>query len=51
MSPSVREIIELNLNHYRTLLKTEGDVAKRRTIAKLLAEEETKLVKLLRLQA
>ena len=47
MSPSVRMIIELNIKHYRELLKSETDVAKRRTIAQLLAEEEAKLAKLI----
>lgn len=41
-----RAIIELNIRHYRDLLKRENDAAKRRTIQKLLAEEEAKLVKL-----
>jgi hypothetical protein len=36
----------LNIEHYRRLLKTETDESKRQTIAKLLAEEETKLAKL-----
>ncbi|HEY6994763.1 MAG TPA: hypothetical protein VH397_13695 [Xanthobacteraceae bacterium] len=45
--PSARTIIELNIEHYRNLLKDEADAAKRRTIAKLLAEEEAKLAKLL----
>lgn len=39
-------IVELNIKHYRHLLKTETDPAKRRTIATLLAEEEARLVKL-----
>ena len=47
MSPSVRMIIELNIKHYRDLLKTETDASKRQTISKLLAEEEAKLAKLL----
>ena len=42
-----RTIIELNIKHYRELLKSETDVAKRQTITKLLAEEETKLARLL----
>lgn len=45
--PSARAIIELNIEHYRNLLKDEADASKRRTIAKLLAEEEAKLAKLL----
>ena len=43
MGPSARTIIELNIQHYRLLLKTETDPAKQKTIAKLLAEEEAKL--------
>jgi hypothetical protein len=46
MSPSVRMIIELNIRHYRELLKTERDLSKRRTIEQLLAKEEAKLAKL-----
>ena len=40
-------IIELNIQHYRELLRGETSAAKRQTIAKLLAEEEAKLAKLL----
>lgn len=36
-------IIELNIEHYRSLLTSESNPAKRQTIAKLLAEEEAKL--------
>ena len=43
MNPSARVIIELNIKHYRELLKTERDASKRTTILKLLAEEEQKL--------
>jgi hypothetical protein len=39
-------IVQLNIEHYRRLLKTEIDESKRQTIAKLLAEEEAKLAKL-----
>lgn len=46
MSFPARTIIELNINHYRELLKTETDPLQRRTIAKLLAEEEARLAKL-----
>ena len=46
MSPSARTVIELNIKHYRRLLKTETDPEKRQTIAKLLAEEEAKLTAL-----
>jgi hypothetical protein len=46
MNPSVRTIIELNIQHYRNLLKTTTDGSKRQTIARLLTEEEAKLLKL-----
>ena len=46
MSATARTIIELNIKHYRELLNTESDSSKRRTIAKLLAEEEARLAKL-----
>ncbi len=46
MGTSAREIAELNIRHYRNLLKTETDPEKRRTIAALLAEEEAKLAAL-----
>lgn len=47
MSVAARTIIELNIKHYRDLLKTETDPSKRQVIAGLLAEEEVKLAKLL----
>ena len=47
MNPSPRMIIELNIKHYRTLLKSETDALKRKTIAALLAEEEAKFYSLL----
>jgi hypothetical protein len=47
VSVSVQMIIDLNIQHYRDLLKTETDASKRQTISKLLAEEEAKLAKLL----
>jgi hypothetical protein len=47
MSSSARMIMELNIKHYRGLLKTETDESKRRIISKLLAEEEAQLAKLL----
>ena len=47
MSVSVRMIVDLNIQHYRDLLKTETDASKRQTISKLLAKEEAKLAKLL----
>ena len=43
MNASARMIMELNIKHYRDLLKTETDASKRRIISKLLAEEEAKL--------
>ena len=46
MSASAREIIDLNIKHYRELLKTETNASARQRIAALLAEEEAKLVKL-----
>jgi len=46
VSTSARTIIELNIRHYRDLLKSETDPSKRRTILQLLAEEEAKLAKL-----
>jgi hypothetical protein len=42
-----RTIFELNIKHYRELLKSETDAAKRQTITGLLAEEEAKLARLL----
>jgi hypothetical protein len=47
VSPSVRIIIELNIKHYRDLLKAETDASKRQTISQLLSQEEAKLAKLL----
>lgn len=38
-----RRIAQSNITHFRDLLKTETDEAKRQTIACLLAEEEAKL--------
>jgi hypothetical protein len=46
MSPSIRMIIELNIRHYRELLKSEPDTAKRSMISRLLREEEAKLAEL-----
>jgi hypothetical protein len=46
MNPPIRMIIELNIRHYRDLLKTTTDVSKRQTIARLLGEEKAKLLKL-----
>ena len=39
-------IVQLNIERYRRLLKTETDESKRRTLAKLLPEEEAKLATL-----
>ena len=50
MTPSVRMIIDLNIDHYRDLLKTETEPSKRRAIAGLLAEEEAKLARLFVIQ-
>ena len=47
MSVSLRMIIDLNIQHYRDLLKTETDASRRQTISNLLAEEEARLAKLL----
>jgi hypothetical protein len=46
MTVAARTIIELNIKHFRELLKTESDPAKRRTIAEVLAEQEAKLAQL-----
>ena len=40
MSVAARTIIELNIKHYRDLLRSETNAARGETIAKLLAEEE-----------
>jgi len=48
VSPSARTIIELNIKHFRELLKVETVSAKRQMIVKLLAEEEAKLLALQR---
>jgi hypothetical protein len=40
---SPKNIARLNIEHYRRLLATESDLAKREMIEKLLAEEEAKL--------
>lgn len=46
MTASARMIMELNIKHYRELLKTETDVSKRQVISKLLSEEMATLAKL-----
>jgi hypothetical protein len=50
MSSSPRTIIELNIRHFRELLKTEQDPAKRDMIERLLAEQEQKLAVLIKKQ-
>jgi hypothetical protein len=47
MTPRARRIVELNIERYRELLKSETDPSKREIIAKLLAKEEAKLARLL----
>jgi hypothetical protein len=46
MSDAARTIIELNIKHYRNLLRHETAVSKRQTIANLLSEEEAKLARI-----
>ncbi len=48
MEPSARMIVELNIKHYRALLQSDIEPSKRATVTKLLAEEEAKLVRLVR---
>jgi hypothetical protein len=48
MNASARIIMELNIKHYRGLLKTETDASKRQIISKLLSQEEAKLAELLK---
>jgi len=38
-----RTVARLNIEHYRKLLATETDETRRRTLQKLMAEEEAKL--------
>jgi hypothetical protein len=38
-----RFVVHLNIEHYREALAKETDEAKRQLLARLLAEEETKL--------
>jgi len=38
-----RSIAQLNIEHFRRLLATETDETRRRTLLRLLAEEEAKL--------
>jgi hypothetical protein len=46
MSQSARTIVELNIRHFRDLLDTEKDPAKRKTIKQLLGEQERMLATL-----
>ncbi len=39
--------MELNIEHYRELLKTDMEASKRQVISKLLSEEEARLASLL----
>ena len=48
MGTSAREIVELNIRHFRLLLATEKDPSKRATIERLLAEQEAMLVELVK---
>jgi hypothetical protein len=44
LSPAMdRTVAHLNIEHYRRLLAAETDQSKRKTLQKLLAEEEAKL--------
>jgi hypothetical protein len=43
-------IARLNIEHYRKLLPHETDEAKRRTLSRLLAEEEEKLAQIMKRQ-
>lgn len=38
-----RTVAHLNIEHYRRLLEKETDEARRRTLMRLLAEEEVKI--------
>ncbi len=38
-----RTVARLNVEHYRRLLASEADESRRKTLLKLLAEEEAKL--------
>jgi hypothetical protein len=39
----LRKVAQLNIEHFRKMLAEETDPAKRRTLTRLLAEEEAKL--------
>ena len=43
MNASARMIMELNIKHYRELLKTKTDASKRQVISKSLSEEQARL--------
>jgi hypothetical protein len=43
-----KKVAKLNIEHYKRLLASETDAVKRESIARLLAEEEVKLAKLLK---
>jgi hypothetical protein len=45
-SPFARAIVELNIKHFRGLLKTETDPGKRQTLVRLIAEHEMQLSEL-----
>jgi hypothetical protein len=47
VSFSARTIVELNIKHFRDLLKTETDPAKRQTLVRLIAEHEMQLSQLI----
>ncbi len=40
-----RTVARLNIQHFRKILESETDPAKRQTIERLLAEEEAKLAR------
>ena len=48
MGTSAREIVELNIRHFRSLLEMEKDPTKRATIERLLAEQEPMLAELVK---
>jgi hypothetical protein len=41
-----KSVAKLNIEHYKRLLASETDAAKRESIARLLGEEEAKLAKI-----
>ena len=48
MGTSAREIVELNIRHFRALLDAEKDPMKRATIERLLAEQVPMLAELVK---